>query len=122
MIAFSKPKATSKKVPSTYPLDAQGVAVNDADPQNPPQGTTVRGPHHVPLCLHQRPRFITVNEVRNDKRVKNLHLGLHREVAIPPHMGELHKSAQPTRTTSINLLLQARLGVDDASQILERLH
>jgi hypothetical protein len=58
----------------------------------------------------------------NDKRTKNLHLGLHREVAILPHMGELHKSTQPVRMASINLLLQVGLGVDNASQILEKFH
>jgi hypothetical protein len=55
-----------------------------------------------------------VKEVRNDKRAKNLHLDLHREVAIPPHMG--------TCMASINLLLQVGLKVDNASQILEKLH
>jgi hypothetical protein len=63
-----------------------------------------------------------VKEVRNDKRAKNLHLDLHREVAIPPHMGKLHKSTQPTCMASINLLLQVGLKVDNASQILEKLH
>jgi hypothetical protein len=58
----------------------------------------------------------------NDKKIKNLHLGLHRKVAIPPHMGELRKSAQPARTASINPLLQVGLGVDDASQIFEKFH
>jgi hypothetical protein len=58
----------------------------------------------------------------NGKKTKNLHLGLHRKVAIPPHMGELGKNAQPTCMANINLLLQASMGVDDASQILERLH
>jgi hypothetical protein len=60
--------------------------------------------------------------VQNDKRAKNLHLGLHQKVPIPPHMGELHKSAQPTRMANINFFLQAGLGIDDASQILEKLH
>jgi hypothetical protein len=32
----------------------------------------------------------------------------------------LCKSAQPTHIVNINLFLQAGLGVDDASQILER--
>jgi hypothetical protein len=69
-----------------------------------------------------RPRLFTVDKVQSNKRVKNLRLGLHREVAIARHMGQLCKRAQPTRTTNINLLLQASLGIDDASQILEILH
>jgi len=98
------------------------VAVNDVDPQNPPKVVVLCGLQPVPLCMCQRPHLIIVNEMRNDKRATNLHLGLHRKVAIPPHMGKLHKSAQPMRMTSINLLLQAGMGVDNASQIHERLH
>ncbi len=94
------------------------VVVNNVDPQNPPQTAFVCGLQPIPLCLHQKPRFTTIDEMRNNERAKNLHLGLHWKVTIPPHMGELHKSAQPTHTTSINLLLQAGLGVNDASQIL----
>jgi hypothetical protein len=60
--------------------------------------------------------------MQNDKKVKNLHLGLHQEVAIPPRMGKLRKNAHLACTTNINLLLQAGLGVNDASQIFERLH
>jgi hypothetical protein len=57
--------------------------------------------------------------VWNDKRAKNLILGLHQEVVIPPHMGEVGKNTQPM--VSINLV-QVGLGVDDASQIFERFH
>ncbi len=53
------------------------VAVNDADPQDPPQVAVVRGLHPVPLWLRQKPRLITIDEVQNDKKTKNLHLGLH---------------------------------------------
>jgi hypothetical protein len=60
--------------------------------------------------------------MRNNKKAKNLHLGLHREVAIPPHMGELCENAQPTHMANINLLLQVGLGVDDASQIPKKFH
>jgi hypothetical protein len=37
-------------------------------------------------------------------------------------MEELHKSAQFIRTVSTNLFMQTGLGVDDASQVLEKLH
>ncbi len=98
------------------------VAVNDVDPQNPPQAAVLCSLQPVPLCMCQRPCLIIVNEIWNDKRATNLHLGLHRKVAIPQHMGKLHKSAQPMRMMNINLLLQASMGVDNASQIHERLH
>jgi hypothetical protein len=98
------------------------VAVNDVDPQNPPKAAVLCGLQPVPLCMCQRPCLIIVNKMRNDKRATNLHLGLHRKVAIPPQMGKLHKSAKPMPMTSINLLLQAGMGVDNASQIHERLH
>jgi hypothetical protein len=98
------------------------VATSNASPQNPPQAVTVHGLHPIPLCLRQRPRLTTINEMQKDKIAKNLHIGRHRKVAIPPHMGKLHKSAQPTRIVNINLLLQVGMGVDNASQILEKLH
>jgi hypothetical protein len=96
------------------------VAVSDANPKNSPQAAAVRGLQPIPLCLRQKPRLTTIDEVWNDERVKNFHLGLHQEVVIAPHMGELCKSNQPTHTANINLFLQAGMGVDDASQILEK--
>jgi hypothetical protein len=98
------------------------VAVNNADPQNPLQAVAIHVLQPIPLCLRQRPYLTTIDKVRNDKRAKNLHLGLHQKVAIPTYMGELHKNTQPMRTTNIKLFLQASQGVDNASQILERLH
>ncbi len=100
----------------------KAMVVSDADPQNPFQAPIVRGFQPVALCLCQRPHLTTIDEVWNDKRAKNLHLGLHQKVAIPPHLKELCKNAQPTCMASINLLLQASLGDDDASHIFEKLH
>ncbi len=114
---FSGQKSSQRGYMAPTPQMFKVVAVSDVDPQNPPQTTFVRDLQPIPLCLHQKPRFTTIDEMRNNKRAKNLHLGLHQEVVIPPHMGELHKSAQPTHMANINLLLQACLGIDNASQI-----
>jgi hypothetical protein len=65
------------------------VAISDVDPQNPPQAIVVHSFQHAPMCLCQRPHLITVDKIQNDKKAKNFHLGMHQEVAIPPHMGEL---------------------------------
>jgi hypothetical protein len=45
------------------------VVVNNAKPQNPPQAAILCDLQHVPLHLHQKPHFITVKKMQNNKRV-----------------------------------------------------